>query len=247
MGKDTAIAWTDHTWNPWQGCRKVSPGCRNCYMYREKKRYGQTPDVVVRSARPTFRAPLSKKWADPARVFVCSWSDFFIEEADPWRAEAWEIIRASPHLTFQILTKRPERIEKCLPPGALDNVWLGVSVEADSERHRIAPLLRARDRVPVLYVSAEPLIAPLDMWFFEYAALDWVIVGGESGQKCRPMETDWARSIVRWCQEIGVAPFVKQLGGYPDPRADMEDFPADLRVREFPRRLSPRHDETRTK
>ncbi len=233
MGKDTGIAWTDHTWNPWQGCHKVSPGCRECYMYREKRRYGQDPTVVVRSKPPTFNAPL--KWTEPARVFVCSWSDFFVEEADPWRSEAWEIIRAAPHLTFQILTKRPERIAKCLPPGRLDNVWLGVSVESDAERHRIEPLLAARDRVPVLYVSAEPLIAHLNLWYFEYAALDWVIVGGESGAGCRPMDLDWARSIVKWCQEIGVAPFVKQLGGHPNPRADLTGFPADLRIREFPK------------
>jgi len=96
MGASTAIAWTDATWNCWQGCHKVSTGCKNCYMFTDKKRYGQTPDVVIRSAAATFNAPL--KWAQNRekyghinRVFVDSWSDFFIEEADAWRAEAWAI------------------------------------------------------------------------------------------------------------------------------------------------------------
>ena len=113
MAENSKIQWTDHTWNPWQGCRKVSPGCLNCYMYRDKKRYGQDPATVVRSKPPTFNKPL--KWHDPAKVFVCSWSDFFIEDADEWRDDAWEIMRRTPHLTYQILTKRPRNIKDRLP------------------------------------------------------------------------------------------------------------------------------------
>src|SRR3990167_11527130 len=109
MSDKTHINWTEATWNPWHGCIKVSPGCKNCYMYREKNRYGQDPAVVVRSKPATFNAPL--KWKEPARVFTCSWSDFFIKQADPWRDEAWDIIYQTPHLTYLILTKRPERIE----------------------------------------------------------------------------------------------------------------------------------------
>lgn len=88
MGKDSGVSWCDHTWNPWQGCRKVSSGCLNCYMYRDKKRYGQDQATVVRSKPGTFNAPM--KWKDQAKVFVCSWSDFFIEDADAWRDDAWE-------------------------------------------------------------------------------------------------------------------------------------------------------------
>ncbi len=81
MAENTGILWTDNTWNPWQGCHKVSPGCMNCYMYRDKNRYGQDPATVIRSKPATFNLPL--KWKEPAKVFICSWSDFFIEEADP--------------------------------------------------------------------------------------------------------------------------------------------------------------------
>ncbi len=106
MSENTKISWADHTVNFWQGCKKVSSGCKNCYMFRDKKRYGQDASVVVRSKPPTFNKPLL--WKDPARVFVCSWSDFFIEEADLWREEAYDIMRKTPHLTYLILTKRPE-------------------------------------------------------------------------------------------------------------------------------------------
>ena len=131
MGKTTGIAWCNATWNPWQGCDKVSAGCKNCYMYREKKRYGQDPQTVVRSAAHTFNAPL--RWArtgevpDGSRIFVCSWSDFFHKKADAWRAEAWKIIEALPQYTFLIPTKRIGRlsIDVKMP----DNVWLGASVE----------------------------------------------------------------------------------------------------------------------
>jgi protein gp37 len=165
MGETTAIEWTDRTWNPWQGCHKVSPKCTHCYMYREKKMYGQKPDVVVRSKPPTFNAPLSKKWSTPAHVFVCSWSDFWIEEADPWRDEAWAIIRRTPWLTYQIPTARPERILRCLPPdwgSGYPNVWLGVSVEnQDAAERRVPALLR----VPAVlrFLSCEPLLGRVDL------------------------------------------------------------------------------------
>src|ERR1039458_4146588 len=101
MGSKTGIAWTDATWNCWQGCHKVSAGCKNCYMFSEKTHYGQNPNVVMRSNPVTFNAPL--RWAkNPEKypgikfIFVCSWSDFFIEEADPWREEAWDI-RSEEH------------------------------------------------------------------------------------------------------------------------------------------------------
>ena len=104
MGEQTAIEWATATWNPWQGCTKVSPGCTHCYMYREKGMYGQNPRLVVRS-KTVFHAPL--RWKEPQpRVFTCSWSDWFHEAADPWRAEAWDIIRRTPRHTYLILTKR---------------------------------------------------------------------------------------------------------------------------------------------
>src|SRR3990167_1409537 len=102
MGTTTKISWADATWNPWQGCHHVSPGCLNCYMFSEKHMYGQDPDVVVRSKPPTFNMPLKIK--EPKKIFTCSWSDWFIKEADPWRDEAWEIIKRTPQHTYLILT-----------------------------------------------------------------------------------------------------------------------------------------------
>ena len=108
MAIQSKIQWTNATWNPWHGCKKVSPGCKFCYMYRDKERYNQDPTTVLKS-KTKFNAPL--QWNEPKLIFTCSWSDWFIEEADQWRAEAWKIIKNTPHHTYQILTKRPERIK----------------------------------------------------------------------------------------------------------------------------------------
>ena len=133
MGKDSKISWTTHTYNPWIGCHKVSPGCKHCYAETLVMRMGRVFSIVRRAAPATFNAPL--KWEktvnlivarmagnpglvvgpDHQYVFTCSLSDFFHEDADQWRDEAWEIIRRTPHLMYQILTKRPERIAEHLP------------------------------------------------------------------------------------------------------------------------------------
>lgn len=260
MGENTAIQWTNRTYNPWQGCTKVSPGCAHCYMFSEKTRYGQDPATVVRSKDPTFYAPL--KWKDPALVFTCSWSDFFHVDADPWRAEAWGIIRQTPHLTYQILTKRPERIAACLPADwgtGWPNVWLGTSVENQRWATRIDALLAVP--AAVRFLSCEPLLGPLDLtpWLWEEAGpawvgrnvaepgLDWIIIGGESGHKARPMMLGWARDLVRQCRAAGVAVFVKQLGEVLARAWDckdrkggvMEEWPLDIQVREFPQARVP--------
>jgi protein gp37 len=161
MGERSAIEWTDATWNPWRGCTQVSPGCAHCYMFRDQRRYGRDPEVVVRAAPATFDAPL--RWKEPRRVFTCSWSDWFHEAADDWRDEAWDIIRRTPHLTYQILTKRPEMIAGRLPRDwgreGYPNVWLGVSVESQRQDWRAAWLCQFP--AAVRFVSAEPLLGPL--------------------------------------------------------------------------------------
>lgn len=237
MGEKTDIGWTQHTQNFWQGCHKVSPGCKYCYMFRDKIRYGKDPNVVVRSKDPTFFAPL--KWKEPALVFTCSWSDFFIEEADPWRAEAWDVIRRTPHLTYQVLTKRPERIADHLPADWGDgwpNVWLGTSVENQKYAdERIPQLIEIPAQTK--FLSCEPLLGPLNLeeylsWEYyvppyqlkhgddsgarNYNPIDWVITGGESGprDKIRPANPEWFRSIRDQCQAAGVSFFHKQHGGY---------------------------------
>jgi protein gp37 len=209
-------------------------------MFREKKQYGQDPNTVVRSAKATFYKPLH--WKDAARVFTCSWSDFFVEEADAWRADAWDVIRKTPHLAYQVLTKRPENILDRLPADWADgwpNVWLGVSAENQTAAdERIPALLSIPARVR--FVSAEPLLGPVDLrpWMpvvlpngtplFSYqhgykAALNWVIVGGESGPKARPMHPGWARQLRDQCQTAGVPLFFKQWGEWI-PKTECGEF-----------------------
>ncbi len=216
MGERTGIEWTDATWNPWHGCTKVSPGCKHCYMYREKKQYGQDPSAVVRS-KTKFTDPL--KWKESKRIFTCSWSDFFHERADEWRPEAWDIIRRTPQHTYLILTKRPERIREQLPPlwgfKGWPNVWLGVSVETKEYLWR-ATLLK-NVPVAVRFLSLEPLLGRIKLgpWL---DGIGWVIVGGESGPKARPMLDWWAAELRDECVAAGVPFFLKQLGGASDKR-----------------------------
>ena len=225
MGEQSHIEWTEATWNPWHGCTKVSPGCAYCYMYRQKRQYGQEPSTVVRS-KTTFRAPL--RWREPKMIFTCSWSDWFHEDADAWRDEAWAIISRCPQHIFQILTKRPERIRESLPEKwPLPNVWLGVSVE--NQRW-------ADDRIPVLasvpavvrFLSCEPLLAGIDLrHHLADGSIHWIIVGGESGGPQRrrlveirdgswvpkPDAIEWVRSIRDQCMDANVPFFFKQFGG----------------------------------
>lgn len=222
MGKESHIEWTDATHNFWYGCRRVSPGCAMCYADREMTRYGRDFNTVTRAKG--FSKPLGWRKAGHAPgggllIFVNSWSDFFIEESDPWRDEAWEVIRRTPQNTYQILTKRPERIRECLPEdwgnGWL-NVWLGTSIEMQSYMHRMATLGKVPARVR--FVSAEPLLGPLDFLGYQHGiwfrTIQWVIVGGESDyRKPRPMKLEWARNIMEQCRSESIAFFLKQLGG----------------------------------
>src|SRR3990167_10389978 len=114
MAETTGIAWTDATWNPWIGCHKVSAGCKSCYMYRDVTFYGGDPNVV-RRGKTTFNAPLRWHHKPGSLIFPCSWSDFFIEEADEWRDEAWAIMRNTPYV-YLVLTKRIERAFSHMPP-----------------------------------------------------------------------------------------------------------------------------------
>jgi protein gp37 len=176
-------------------------------MYREKKRYGQKPSVVSRS-KTTFDSPL--KWRESRMIFTCSWSDFFIEEADAWRAAAWEIIRATPWHTYQILTKRPERIAAHLPTEwPFRNVWLGVSVENPRFFWRIKLLSQIPSEIR--FLSLEPLLTPMP--FLPLYGISWVIVGGESGPKSRPIKPEWVREIRDQCSVARIRFFFKQWGG----------------------------------
>lgn len=216
MGKETNIPWCDATWNPWYGCERVSPACDNCYAQAEMKRYGKDPGLVQHS-KTTFYEPCrwSRKKSLPigSRIFTCSWSDFFIDRADTWRAEAWDIIRATPEYNYLILTKRPERIEQCLPAdwcGGWSNVGLGVTAENQTLLDR---RMMSLSMVPSVmrFVSLEPLLESvlLNLWVNK---LNWVIAGGENGPHARPVHQNWIRELASYCQSRKIPFFFKGWG-----------------------------------
>ena len=227
MSEHSHIGWTDGTWNPWYGCTKISPGCKFCYMYRELLRYGRDP-FTVQHSKTTFKDPL--KWKERRMVFTCSWSDFFIEQADEWRPEAWEIILGTPH-TYQILTKRPALIFDRLPSfwdAIKHRVWLGVSVESPEYRWRM-DVLREVD-ADVRFVSLEPLLEAIS--HLALTGFHWGIVGGESGSD-RPCEVEWITEIVDQFRVCDVPIFVKQdSGAKPGQQGRIPDR---YWVHEFPR------------
>ena len=231
MSEKTGIEWTEATWNPWMGCTKVSAGCDNCYMFSEQTRYGNDPEVVRRS-KTKFADPL--KWKEPKVIFTCSWSDWFHKDADPWRDEAWDIIRRTPQHTYQILTKRPGRILRHLPADwgeGYPNVWLGTSVESGEQVHRARVL--ATIPASVRFLSCEPLIAPINS-LDVLLGIDWLIVGGESGPNCRPMDEEWVRWLRDLSRNVGCAFFLKQLGGFPDKRGHEKAVLDGKRYTEMP-------------
>ena len=245
MAETTKIQWTEKTWNPWYGCDKVSPGCKFCYMYRENIR---DPGKVQRS-KTKFDEPLT--WNKTQLVFTCSWSDFFHQDADQWRDEVWRIIKRTPHLTYQVLTKRIDRVMAQLPDDWGDgypNVWLGVSTENEELTYsRVTTLLQIPSKLR--FISAEPLIEGVvsDRTKALIKELDWVIIGGESGHdfpphKYRPMELRWAADLLDFCLTEGVATFMKQLGTYQAKQMKLwdnhggipEDWPQEFQVRQMP-------------
>lgn len=218
MAETTAIEWTDATWNPIQGCTKVDRDCKFCYMYRDKERYGQDPTKVIRSAPATFRAPLNRaKFPPGSKVFTASWSDWFHTDAAPHLADAWAVVAQRPDLAFQILTKRPERILSELPATWGDqgwsNVWIGTSVGHPQAIRRAHVL--AQVPAVVRFLSLEPLTGPVAAelrGLVESGAIDWLIVGGESGPEARPMHPAWALELIALAEANGVAVLFKQWG-----------------------------------
>ena len=260
--ENSKIEWTDHTWNPWMGCTKVSPGCKFCYAETlMDTRYGKVEwgpqGKRVRTSDANWRKPLAWNRAaefagQRARVFCASLADVFEVKPDQalemerWRGELWDLIDATPWLDWLLLTKRPETVAGLVPyvknghPWP-DNVWLGTSVENQKYAdERIPELLKVP--AAVRFLSCEPLLGPVDLsqWLVaeHYAvevpapkgigypptvkvarirkAINWVIVGGESGRDARPMHPDWARSLRDQCLEAGVPFFFKQWGEWSE-------------------------------
>jgi protein gp37 len=216
MGKNTGVSWATASHGFWYGCEKVSQGCKHCYAERQMIHYGREFRMLTRSKN--FDLPL--RWKEPERIFVCPQSDFFIQKADDWRSMAWQIIKSTPRHTYLILTKRPERIEKCLPSDWADgypNVWLGVSAESQIAAERRIPVLLS---IPAAlhWISVEPMLGPVDLRVYLHGAprLGWVVVGGESGphqqspKTARPLDMAWARALRDQCVGTDTPFFFKQ-------------------------------------
>lgn len=310
MADKSGIQWTDATWNCVTGCDKVSPGCSYCYAETVADRFWATqyrgiPIVDLNKPGRVGGAPNSTRprvftdvqchddrldqplrWKRPRRIFVNSMSDLFHEDVpDTFILTVFSIMEKCPQHTFQVLTKRAERMRDMVSwlqrkwadedpptPFPLSNVWLGVSVENQHWADiRVPQLLETP--AAVRFVSYEPALGAVNFlpWLkmfrndhvvdptgVAYQSLDWVIVGGESGKHARGFDLAWARSAVEQCRQAGVACFVKQLGAapyglweteamspapYPKGRqwdlkdshgGDWDEWPADLRVREYP-------------
>lgn len=191
-------------------------------------RYGRDFNTVTRAKDATFYAPL--KWKEPRKIFTCSWSDFFIEEADVWRGEAWNVILNTPHHTYQVLTKRPERIAAHSLAWP-NHIWLGVSVETIRQYQRIDTIRNIGAHIR--FLSMEPLLGETRNTNLE--GIHWVIVGTESGSNARPTKLDWIRKLRDKCAAENVAFFVKQLTTAGGIKIPFESWPDDLRIRQWPK------------
>ena len=224
---ETEIEWTDVTWNPVAGCSIMSSGCTNCYAmqmayrleamgvdkYKGLTRRSGNRSVwkgIVNEDRKSLDIPI--KWKKPRKIFVNSMSDLFHDGvSDDFILEVWNVMRQTPRHSYQILTKRPDRMRDLLAtsvPEILPNVWLGTSVENTEVIHRIDEL---RDvRAAIRFISFEPLIGPVGT--LNLYDIDWAIVGGESGPRARPIEEAWIDDIYDACQLSQTAFFFKQWG-----------------------------------
>ncbi len=239
MAKNSSIEWTNHTFNPWWGCVKVSPACKHCYAEAWAKRVGK--DVWGINASRRFFGP--SHWAEPIkwdklaakqgvreRVFCASMADVFEHRADldQARADLWALIEGTPNLDWLLLTKRPENVMAMAPWGRAwpANVWIGTTVESQQYAEERLPHLAA---VPaaVRFISAEPLLGPLDLrnWM---GSLDWVITGGESGPRARPTSPSWFQDLLRQCMAAEVAFHFKQWGDWaPGQGINLAKFRAE--------------------
>ena len=222
LAQTSSIEWTEATWNPVTGCTKISPGCRFCYAERMAKRLRamgteRYRDGFKLTLQPdVLEAPL--KWRKPRVIFVNSMSDLF-HAAVPveFIGRVFEVMSTASRHTFQVLTKRPERVAALrdeLPwPG---NVWIGTSVESADYGWRSESLAAVEDAA-VRFLSVEPLLGPVPDLPLD--GIDWVIAGGESGPRSRPMEAEWVRDVRDRCGERSVPFFFKQWGGVNKKRA----------------------------
>ena len=263
MGR-TSIGWCTRVWNPVRGCAMVSSGCERCYAMRQAHRFDCEGGPYEGLTRMTPSGPKwsgtikvvenhlddPTHWHNPERIFVGSMSDLFYHQVpDSLVMQVWRIMRRTPHHTYLILTKRPERMRDWShvvnnPP--LPNVHLGVSVENQSAVEERLPYLRDTKAI-VRWISVEPMLGPvtLDDWLFaeflqgdiaqrQDRTIDWVVCGGESGPGCRWMQSHWVRRLQAQCELAGVPFFLKQLGGHPDKQEKAKALLDGKRYEEYP-------------
>ncbi|MCX7756131.1 MAG: phage Gp37/Gp68 family protein [Anaerolineales bacterium] len=215
MAAKSSIEWTESTWNPLTGCNKVSPGCKHCYAERMAKRLQAMGQEKYRNGfrltlhPDTLEDPL--RWKQPQMIFVNSMSDLFHQDVPlEFIQQVFDVIRRADWHTFQVLTKRAERLSKLDPQlNWPENLWLGVSVESADYAFRIDHLRQTRAKIK--FLSIEPLLGPIRN--LNLTGIHWVIVGGESGPGARPLQREWVTEIRDQCLATKVPFFFKQWGG----------------------------------
>ena len=237
---NTKISWTQKTWNPIVGCSKYSAGCANCYAETLTRRFPKAfPNGFNVTLHPE-RLDEPKHVKKPTMFFVCSMADLFHKDVpDEFIDKVIQIIKDCPQHTFQLLTKRTDRMYDYFTYGkhpVPSNCWIGTTVENQLAVRRI-PWLAEIKSAPVRFLSCEPLLSDIkDLDLFN---IDWVIVGGESGPKARPMKKEWVLNIKRQCDEQGVPFFFKSWGRYgengkPCPK-DQHDLLDGVKYQAYPR------------
>ena len=215
MATNSAIEWTEATWNPLTGCTKISPGCKNCYAERLALRLQAMGQANYANG---FKLTLQEqaidlplRWKKSRAVFVNSMSDLFHKDVPTsFIRRVFEVMRSAYWHQFQVLTKRSERLLELSPELMWSlNIWMGVSVENQDYTYRIDHLRQTTAHIK--FLSLEPLLGPLPN--LNLKGIDWVIVGGESGPRARLMEPEWVRDIRNQCHKAKVAFFFKQWGG----------------------------------
>ena len=220
MMAKTSIEWSEYVWNPVRGCVKVSPGCKHCYAETFAERFRGVPGhpfeqgFDVRLVPEKLEDPL--RWRKPRRIFVNSMSDLFQEDVPTeYIAAVGRVMERAHWHTYQVLTKRHERMRRLLSSqlswmGGLPHVWFGVSVE--NRRHGLPRIDALREApVTIAFLSIEPLLE--DLGPIDLEGIDWVIVGGESGPRARPMREEWVLAIRDQCRRARIPFFFKQWGG----------------------------------
>ncbi len=210
------------SWNPWHGCKKISPGCRHCYVYRRDAQFGKDSSIVKKTANfnlpiQTNRSKEYKLKPDKEAVFTCGTSDFFIDEADEWREEAWRFIKERRDLRFLIITKRIHRFSKCLPKDwadGYDNVIIGCTCENQNRSDYRLPIF-IEQPIKHRIIIHEPMLEKINIEkYLKTGAIESVICGGESGEEARVLDFAWVLDSMNQCVKYDIPFHFKQTGTF---------------------------------